>query len=134
MKGGGFPVALSAVVQGLSAFSLGSALVGGRPATIAFCGVAFVATTCLGVVTLRARRRRVQAASAEVRPRFGMLRLRSGVEEPVVFLPVNGQPGVFMARHAGDESPVVLRPGDSVCADALGPGQSIVMRGDLTPG
>lgn len=127
------PVAWAVGAQLLAAAALGIAVAGGNPAFILFSAACAVCVAVMGVSTLWLvwRRRRAEKQLTGVRPRFGTLRLRSGIVEPVVCHPV--APDVFVACHAGDESPVVLRHGDAIEADVIGPGQAIVMkRGDMT--
>jgi hypothetical protein len=62
-----------------------------------------------------------------VRPRYGTLtRAADGSKVPIVFHPIEGQPGQFQALYADTEEPVVANHGDRITADVVATGQSIV--------
>lgn len=65
-----------------------------------------------------------------VRPRFGTLTSADGRETLLVFYQSPDDPNVFVARNAGDESPIVAGVGDVMSVDELGPGQRAVLNFD----
>ena len=65
--------------------------------------------------------------AGRVRPRTGFVQHRGGgLDEPVLYVEVPGQPEHFRPLSAVTGRPVTLRPGDALVVDNLGPGQQIV--------
>lgn len=65
-------------------------------------------------------------ADQQARPRFGTLTRRDGTTIPLVFHATT-EPAVFVGRHADDEQPGMLGPGDTLRVDVIGAGQSVVL-------
>lgn len=89
--------------------------------------VIFIAPLLLRPRWMVLARREHERKITGVRPRFGTLLRADGQEIPLVFYPSDENPDVYMGYHAGDESPVMPLPGDSVRVDAHLPGQSIIL-------